>query len=149
MNRPALLILLLFSSLAAAQDPTGSVRRWSEAQALTRAAPTASCLAASSPEGMDWRNVRGFYVRVEADTGQTLSGAGSLRAYRYDFSGAAWVRVAELDLAVPAGASGLRRYAFGDRATYVRTGCVLYAADGVTVSAGTVTVHITAWVGAV
>jgi hypothetical protein len=97
---------------------------------------------------MDWRNVRGFYVRLEADTGQTLSGAGTLRAYRYDFSGAAWVRVAELDLTVPAGASGLRRYAYGDRVTAMRSGCVLYAADGVTVSGGTVTVYITAWVGA-
>lgn len=148
MTRPAMLLLLLFAVPAAAQDPTGSVRRWSEAQALTRAAPTASCLATSSPEGMDWRNVRGFYVRLEADTGQTLSGAGTLRAYRYDFSGAAWVRVAELDLTVPAGASGLRRYAWGERATYMRSGCVLYAADGVTVSGGTVVVYITAWVGA-
>jgi hypothetical protein len=142
-----LLFLLLLPLTAAAQDPTGTVRRWSEAQALTRSAPTASCLAASSPEGMDWRSVRGFYVRLEADSGQTLSGAGDLRAWRYDFSDAAWVRVPELDLAVPAGASGLRRYGWGERSTVVRTGCVLYAADGVTVSSGTVTVRITAWTG--
>jgi hypothetical protein len=142
-----LLFLLLLPLTAAAQDPTGTVRRWSEAQALTRSAPTASCLAASSPEGMDWRSVRGFYVRLEADSGQTLSGAGDLRAWRYDFTDAAWVRVPELDLAVPAGASGLRRYGWGERSTVVRTGCVLYAADSVTVSSGTVTVRITAWTG--
>lgn len=144
-----LLLLLFLPSLALAQDTSGTVRRWSEAQALTRSAPTASCLAASSPEGVDWRGVRGFYVRLEADSGQTLSGAGDLRAWRYDFGEAAWVRVPELDLEVPAGASGLRRYGWGERSTSVRTGCVLYAADSVTVSSGTLTVRITAWVGGV
>lgn len=142
-----LCLLLLLPAMASAQDAAGTVRRWSEAQALTRSAPTASCLAASSPEGVDWRGVRGFYVRLEADSGQTLSGAGSLRAWRYDFGEGAWVRVPELDLTVPAGASGLRRYGFGERSTVVRTGCVLYAADSVTVSGGTLTVRITAWTG--
>ncbi len=147
--KPLCLLLLFLPAAAMAQDPTNSVRRWSEAQALTRAAPTASCLAATSPEGADWRNVRGFNVTLEADTGQTLSGAGNLRAWRYDFILAAWVRVPELDLTVPAGASGLRRYGWGDRTTEVRTGCVLYAADSVTVSGGALTVRIVAWVGAV
>lgn len=144
-----LVVLLAFPLAASAQDAAGNVRRWSEVQATTRAAPSVSCLAATSPEGMDWRYVRGFYVQLAADSGQTLSGAGNLRAWRYDFTVAAWVRVPELDLAIPAGAAGLRRYAWGERATYARTGCVLYAADGVTVSGGTVTVYITAWVGAV
>lgn len=142
-------LLLLLSLPALAQDAAGTVRRWSEAQALTRSAPTASCLATSSPEGVDWRGVRGYYVELTADSGQTLSGAGNLRAWRYDFVRGAWVRVPELDLSVPAGASGLRRYAWGERASYVRTGCVLYAADSVTVSGGTLTVSITAWIGSV
>lgn len=142
-----LLLLCLLPGVALAQDAAGTVRRWSEAQALTRAAPTTSCLASVSPEGIDWRGVRGFYLILEADSGQTLSGAGSLRAWHYDFTFAAWVRVPELDLTVPAGASGLRRYAWGDRSTEVRTGCVLYAADTVTVSGGTLTVRIVAYTG--
>lgn len=142
-----LLLLCLLPGVALAQDAAGTVRRWTEAQALTRADPTASCLAASSPEGIDWRGARGFYLILEADSGQTLSGAGTMRAWRYDFGSSAWARVPELDLAVPAAASGLRRVAWGDRTSAVRSGCVLYAADSVTVSAGTLTVRLVAYVG--
>lgn len=146
MRHLSLLLLLFLPMLASAQDAAGTVRRWSEAQALTRAAPTVSCLAAT-PEGMDLRSVRGYRLMVEADSGQTLSGAGNLRAYYYDFTVGAWARTPELDVAVTL--TGVRRQAYADVTSPVRTGCVLYAADTVTVSGGTVTLRITAWTGAV
>lgn len=143
--RYLLLLLLFLPSLASAQDPVGTVRRWAEPQALTRAAPTTSCLAAV-PEGMDLRGVRGYRLMIEADSGQTLSGAGNLRAWYYDFAVGAWNRSPALDMAVTLTAT--RRQGYADVATLVRSGCVLYAADGVTVSGGTVTVRLTAWIGA-
>lgn len=131
--------------LALAQDSAGTVRRWSEVQSLTRSAPTASCLAASSPEGMDMRSVRGIRVGIDAPTGQTLTG-GALRAYSYDFTAGAWRRVPDLDITTIT--SGLAGQWYADQAVLVRTGCLLYAADGVTVSSGTtVTVRITAYTG--
>jgi hypothetical protein len=82
---------------------------------------------------------------IEADVGQTLSGAGTLRAWYYDFTIGAWARNPDLDKNVTL--SGQRRQVFSDVSTLVRTGCVLYAADSVTVSGGTVTVRLTAWIG--
>lgn len=145
MHRVLLAACLLLSLSVSAQDAPGYIRRWSEAQALTRSAPTVSCLAASGAEGIDFRGVRGYYVRIEADSGQTLSGAGTLQAWRYDFGEGAWARVPDLDRTIPAGASGMRRYGFSDRINYDPSGCFLFAASGVTVSGGTVTVRITAW----
>lgn len=142
----SILFALTWGLSAGAQDPIGSVRPWTEPQAITRPAPTISCLAAV-PEGMDLRNVRGYRLMIEADSGQTLTGSGNLRAWYYDFGLGAWMRTPALDVAVTLTAT--RRQGFADVTTVVRTGCVLYAADTVGVSGGGVTVRITAWIGGV
>ena len=145
MHRLLLLAVLLPLS-ALAQDASGTVRRWSESQALTRPAPTASCLASVSPEGMDLRYVRGYRVSVAAESGQTLSGTGTLRAYHYDFTLGSWARTPALDVTLST--SGVRTIWLPDAATLVRSGSVLDAADTVGVSGGTtVTLRITAWTG--
>ena len=139
-----LLLCLLLSPLSAlAQDAAGSVRRWSESQALTRAAPTGSCLDTSAV-GMMLKQARAFRVMLEAPSGQTLTG-GKLEAWYYDWGPGVWYRNPANDLAVT---SGLSAQAWEDLPAYVGTGCVLYATAGVTVSSGSaVTVRITAWTG--
>jgi hypothetical protein len=147
MRYPISVALALFASSAlAGSDPMYSVRRFTESQSLTRAAPTAACDAAVSPEGMLLDTVRATRIMLEAPSGQTLTG-GTLRAYYYDWSRAAWFRNAAGDLTVT---SGLARQVWNDVPVYVRTGCVLYAADSVTLSgAGTaVQVSIAGWIGA-
>lgn len=140
----AVLLALAWGLSARAQDQVGTTRRWSEVQSTTRAAPTVSCLDAV-PEGMDLRGVRGYRLMIEADTGQTLSGSGNLRAYYYDFGVGAWLRTPALDIAVTL--SSTRRQGYADIIVPVRSGCVLYAADTVGVSGGGVTVRVTAWIG--
>lgn len=141
----ALGALGLIAAPVSAQTVPGQYRKWTEAQALTRAAPTNSCYATSSPEGMDLRNVRGFRVIIEAASGQTLSGGGTLQAYVYSPATASWIRNNDLDLTVDA--SSVRRQVFPDLETKVRSGCVLFATSSVTVSSGTVTVYIEADTG--
>ena len=108
-----------------------------EAQALSRAAPTLST------EGVSLGSARGLRVTLCAASGQTLSGAGALRAY-YSPSGTIWSRNSGLDLAVPGDAAGKACWTFPDVEVLVRTGRVLFAADGVTVSGGTTVTLYTA-----
>lgn len=114
-------------------------RSLSESQALTRAAPTASS------DGMALDNLAGYRVSVCAESGQTLSGSGNLRAYLYHGDVGLWMRNPALDLAVSV--SGARCQVFPDIEPAAReigeNHRVLYAADTVGVSGGTtVTVRI-------
>jgi hypothetical protein len=113
-------------------------KNWSESQALTRAAPTLVS------EGLSLVRCKGFRVYVQAEATRTLSGAGALRAYLWNGSG--WIRNTELDIELSADQAGIRTAVFPDQEVVVPRGRVLYAADGVTVSAGTtVTVTIEAF----
>lgn len=142
--RPLLLLLLLFAVPSLAQDVSGTVRRDVSSQALTRAEPTSSCIDAT-PIGMDMRGVRGFRVGVDVLAGQTVTG-GILRAWYFDFGPMAWARNPDLDITLSV---GIGDQWHPDQATVVRTGCLLYATDGVTLSGAgaTVIIRLTAWVG--
>ena len=145
MSYLAILLALLPTVALAGSDPLYSVRRFTESQALTRTAPTAACDAAVSPEGMQLDSVRALRVMLEAPSGQTLTG-GNLRAYYYDWSRAGWFRNPANDLAIT---SGLAKQVWDDVPVYVRTGCIIYATDAVTLSgAGTAAqVSLVAWIG--
>lgn len=109
-----------------------------EIQALTRADPTAAT------EGTPLADVRGFRVAVYANAGQTLTG-GKLLAWLYDDGIDQWMRNPDLDLVIST-TLGKRAQLFTDFIVDARIGGhrVLYAASGVTVSAGTtVNVRIT------
>lgn len=111
---------------------------WYESQLLTRAAPTTD-----ATEGVPLHDLKGITIVVQAEATRTLSGAGNLRCYLYDPALTLWFRVPALDLAV--NTSGVRQMGFeAESITGKRKATrLLYAADGVTVSAGTtVTVHI-------
>ena len=92
-------------------------------------------------QGLELDRVAGFFVTAEADSGQTLSGAGALTAYWYDNATAAWSRVPAMDLATTT--ATVRRLTLHVSAVANR-GRIAYAPTGVTVSSGGVTIYITA-----
>src|SRR4051812_46307439 len=106
MNRHWLCALVLLVGGLAVALP---VRYFHESQSLTRGAPTLAT------EGMSLVGVKGFRVSICAQSGQTLSGAGSLRAYLYHSDAALWMRNPSLDLSVTA--AGVRCQAFPDFVT--------------------------------
>lgn len=110
-------------------DVGSNHRRWSESQILTRAAPTLVT------EGMELRDIVAIRVAIDAGSGQTLSGAGSLLCYLWDNDDARWKRCPDLDLSVTS--SGIRDMVFGEQDVPVGSGRILFATSGVTVSAGT------------
>ena len=102
-----------------------------EDQDLTDTVPTTT-----ATEGAPLRDADSFTVVVEANSGQTLSGAGTLVGYIYDTDVAAWVPCPELNATVAT--SGVRRAAYNYVVEGARAGTrVQFAASGVTVSGGT------------
>jgi hypothetical protein len=94
-------------------------------------------------EGMPLINVSAVAVIAAADSGQTLSGAGTLRVYLYDPGVGAWVRC--LDCGEPAvSLSSVRYQAFAPfQALVKRGGRIALVPVGVTVSSGGVTIYLT------
>jgi hypothetical protein len=99
--------------------------------------------AASLTDGLDLTTTRakGILVTVCADSGQTLSGAGTLTAYNRDPAVALWAVLPDMNLS-PATAT-VRCISFAGLYVPVSKGRVLWVPTGVTVSAGGVTVFIT------
>lgn len=132
-----------------AKDTTDGA--WTETQILTRAIPNIN-----TPK--DWiplTGARAFDVEVCAEAGQTLAGAGSLTAYKKGT--VAPLRNKSLDLPITVAATDCQGAAcrcqlFPTLKVSVGIGAFMFAATGVTVSAGTtVTVRIittsqTAWI---
>ena len=128
--RNLLLLCSLYSAAALAKPES-----FHEEQLLTRAAPTLSTEGLSLIADSGYP-VRGFVVSVCAEDGETLSAAGTLRAWAYHPEAAVWMRNPDLDLDVSV--SGTRCQVFPD----LRTGLlmsrrVLFAADELEVSGGT------------
>jgi hypothetical protein len=98
--------------------------------ALTDAAPDVNTV------GLDLNQVEWYQVELDAPAGQTLSGAGSLLAYRR--IGSTLRRVEDLDLTITVKTSGQAYYASGDIQVGVGVGTIIYRTSGITVSGGTV-----------
>lgn len=107
------------------------VRSWTQAQALTQAAPGAN------DTGIKLSEACSLEVFIFAEPTRTLSGAGSLQAYRKIPVVGEWARAPGFDLSM-VGTSG-RVWVF-PLSALVSYGEILWCATGVTVSAGTVTV---------
>lgn len=102
-----------------------------EDQALTRTVPTTD-----ATEGAPLKDAHAFTVVIEANSTKTLSGAGSLDAYVYDDTVAAWIPCPELTINVVT--SSVRRASYN----FVVAGSrplsrVQFAANSITVSGGT------------
>jgi hypothetical protein len=125
-------LLLLLCALPALATPP---RYLYESQDLTRADPTLSSegMSLEAPGGSP---VRGFMVSVCAESGETLSGGGHLRAWLYHPDAGLWMRNPDLDLEVSA--SSVRCRVWPDlRTGYLGARRMLFASDAVTVSGGT------------
>jgi len=109
---------------------SSAANAWYEDQNLTAAAPSAAS------DGVLLKDIDSLVVVVEANSGQTLSGAGNLRCYLYDPLVAGWFRVTANDQAVTT--SGVRRVGYSLDVIGCRTGSrVVFVTDSVTVSSGT------------
>jgi len=103
---------------------------------------------AAATDGASLRSASGWDVYVEADSGQTLSGAGTLQAYWYSDNQARWMRAPDFDITIPAAAASNRGYyaLAGSPGkgipVLVQSGRIGYAPNGVTVSSGGVTIYI-------
>ena len=148
------LAALLAPALASAQTfatcSSGCPARyyWETAVPTTRAAPSAAPVDGTVGSGMKLTYVKGAWIELCAASGQTLSGAGSLQAYYYDPAIALWTRNPSLDLAVTVastscGGAACRCQTWGDLAVGAsKSGYVLFATSGITVSAGTLAVYV-------
>jgi hypothetical protein len=111
------------------------------ARSATAVCATGTCDAPTlATEGMNLDAVKGFSVVVSADNTRTLSGAGALRAYTYD--GTRWARCPDLDLTTAT--ASVRDLSFAGFTVTAPRGRIAYVPDGVTVSAGGVTIQILA-----
>lgn len=124
----------------------GTGRTFQETQALTRAIPTDTTVGLRSDNLMGWR------VSVCAASGQTLSGAGTIDVYNYNYTSGLWEFNKGLQMTITVGATSCsgapcRCQVFPDFTALARLGSlILPAANGVTVSGGTtVVVYIQAW----
>jgi hypothetical protein len=105
-----------------------------ESASGTSAAPT------TATQGLALKDLVGLTVVVSADSGATLSGAGTLRCYVYDADIARWTRCPAADLSVTA--SAVRDQMFSSfQVLAPRADRIEWAADTVTLSGGGVTVH--------
>lgn len=112
---------------------------WTDATAPvagTRVAPT------TIADGMDLSGVVGFRVILSADSGQTLSGTGSVGFWVWSPGLARWCRDTQLDYSV---AETTRDGCSPDFLAKVSYGRVLPAPIGVGVSSGGLTVQIEGW----
>lgn len=138
MKRFIAVVALLAGVVALADtDLPGKFRRWTEAQALTRAAPTVVT------EGLPLVDVAGFRILVCPAANQALSGACTEKLWLWDNDIAAWVRSTTLDRSFSV--TGLGNgvcWGSDDIPTVAGSGRVLAASSGCTVTGGTLTVSI-------
>lgn len=104
---------------------------WYEDQLLTRAAPTTS-----TADGVPLEGLEGLTLVVQADSGATLSGGGTLDAYLYDGYLALWFRCPELDVTSISSAVRQASYNFIVAASKPSER-VMWKCTSVTTSAGT------------
>ena len=103
-------------------------------QAATEAAPSLPA------EGMDLTGVGAVTFRLEADVGQTINAdVGQVDIYTYDEGG--WAEAPGISIQVPAGSSGARRVTLHTAIIDNPRGRLAPIANGVSVSAGGVTIY--------
>jgi hypothetical protein len=86
-------------------------------------------------DGQALAGIGGFTLVLEADLGQTLTGAGNLLGFSYD-SCNGWARSPDIDVQIPSAAAGQRRVAFPGWTISNPRGSVAHVAAGVGVSSG-------------
>jgi len=95
--------------------------------------PASGAAPTTASDGLNLEECLGHTVSVAAPAGQTLGGAGYIRAYRYSYVTGLWARNPTLDVAVT---DTGRVQVAADSPGYVRNGRVFYRVDGVTFTGG-------------
>ena len=88
-----------------------------------------------------YTSVKGLTVTAAADSGATIT-SGTLKAYVYNENAAAWARVPELDLTVSE--AGSRYVSWSGMTVTVPKGRIAWVPSVVVLSAGGITVYVTA-----
>lgn len=129
--------VLALAAPATYSDTAGGVK--SVCATSTCDAPTE---AASLTDGVSLVSAvyRGLTITVCADSGQTLSGAGTLTAYSRDPSVGLWASLPDLNISMST--SARRCQSFASPSILVPAGRITWVPTGVTVSGGGVTVYI-------
>jgi len=134
MKRLGCLVMLVALAAFALPDrysyewATGGNAQPCSAGVCTRSDPTLAT------EGMSLASVSGYRLKICAVSGQTLTGAGTMKAWAYDADEGVWTRAKDLDQAVTE--STKRCQSFPDFLSGTQRDRVLFAASGVTVSGG-------------
>ena len=141
----AVAVLLAVPAAAQALVPCTSAcpaRLYWESQPLTRPTPTTAPSVGTVGSGMSLTGVYGARVTLCPTAGQTLTGAGTLRAYYWHSSVATWMRNPDLDLSVGSATTTANPCrVWPDWTTSVRGGgFILSASDGIGVSGGSAVV---------
>jgi len=106
---------------------------------------------AAATDGLLLDRLTGWDVLVQADSGQTLSGAGTLQAWVYDPIQLVWARAPDYDISVPASLASIRNFyplagSPGKGVPVIASqGRIGYTPNGVTISSGGVTIYITGY----
>ena len=143
MKRFAILALLA-PALALAQ-PLAPIRIAVGPSAATT--QTANSAAGNEPalaaDGLNIQGLSACRVVLSAASGQTLSGAGTLRFWYYDTSLARWIL--NQDVTIPVTTSSRRDMVSQDYQILISAGRVYVEADTVTSSSGALTVTLHCW----
>lgn len=151
MKRLAVLLALFSLPLVARAQVDDAARAHGFTYAFTCAAGTCTDIlptgSTDGTSGMALFRVLAIRVTVCADPTRTLSGAGTIRLYYYSPTAALWSRDNDLDLSVDASATdcqgaACRCQTFPDQEVMVRRGLVKPVPNGVTVSAGNLTIYV-------
>ena len=97
----------------------------------------------SASDGVSLQGVGGYRAILSAASGQTLSGAGTIRLWYYDATLARWMR--SQDLSYTVSDSGVRDIVFQDVEVLVPQGRVYAEAVSVTASGGALTLTVQTW----
>jgi hypothetical protein len=108
------------------------------ATTATEAAPTLVT------DGCLITDLDGLTIHVEADSGQTLSGAGTLKAWLWNDNSLVWSRAPDLDKSVST--ASVRAVSFLGDAVVSARGRIAFEISGVTASSGSRTIYYLATV---
>lgn len=130
---------------------------WTQIDSMTGLSTQAKGVAASgtatdaptlASEGLGLGSVASFDIVLEADSGQTLNGTGSLQCWRYSEAAGAWTRAPGGDVSYTA-ITGVRRATImtgnspgPGEPVISRRGRIVYNPSSVTVSSGGLTIYL-------
>jgi hypothetical protein len=143
MKRLALIALALAPALAFAQLSAIKVAMGPAAAATQTANHASANVPTAAGDGVPLSGISGCRFVLSAASGQTLSGAGTLRFWYYDSVLARWMR--NQDVTVSVSTSAVRDMVTQDYAVLVSSGRLYVEAVSVTSSSGALTVTAHCW----